>query len=147
MTCRVVCLHVHIIMGNTIRPFLFRLLPPEYSPVASTSTTNLIAHDSPSINASNNGEIPHVRSETYLGGYQHHAYESSDDDAMGALTAAAKPPVKNGTCGGGAAAIGGSCCSAQSPVKVVLDIEDILARTNQHSQHETKYDLHITSKS
>lgn len=91
----------------------------EYLPTASTSTTNLIGHSASSIN----GSIPHVSSENNVGFRRRFDIErdteSSDDDVR---------LVKRTGCGGSSGGVNGDCCSAKSPIKTVVDIEDILAR-------------------
>lgn len=53
--------------------------------------------------------------------------ESSDDEVR---------PIKNQVCGG-ADSRNGVCCSSVSPIKTVVDIEDILVRKSINNDTET----------
>lgn len=101
----------------------------EFSPAASTSTTNLIVNGN-----GTNGTIPHVSSENHFG-FRHRVdvereTESSDDEVK---------LVKRSGCNGSKDGIqgGGGCCSAQSPIKTVVDIEDILVRKSINQDPHT----------
>lgn len=109
--------------------FLFCFI--EFSPVASASTTNLIAHDN-IINTNQNGAFPHVRSETNLGfrhrnGVIQRDADTSDEDEKTASTT---------DCTGSGQNVNG-CCSSKSPKKSIVDIEDILATKSINYEPET----------